>query len=177
MMSCAFREVRKSFDLALALGCLLCSVVVAQSVKTSYLPGTQFSKYHTYKWVEIKGQQHPDPNKDAQIKQFVDSQLASKGLAKTDDVADLSVDYQVAINKVEVWQVYEDWSSAALLDGRIPQRKKVTLDTGTLAVDIYDTMAKKLVWTGTAQKTIDPKRRPEQVQKAVQELLNRFPPM
>jgi hypothetical protein len=137
MMSCAFREVRKSFDLALALGCLLCSVLVAQSVKTSYLPGTQFSKYHTYKWVE----------------------------------------YQVAINKAEVWQVYEDWSSAALLDGRIPQRKKVTLDTGTLAVDIYDTMAKKLVWTGTAQKTIDPKRRPEQVQKAVQELLNRFPPM
>ena len=63
MMSCAFREVRKSFDLALALGCLLCSVVVAQSVKTSYLPGTQFSKYHTYKWVEIKGQQHPDPNR------------------------------------------------------------------------------------------------------------------
>jgi Domain of unknown function (DUF4136) len=85
------------------MGCLLCSVVVAQSVKPSYLPGTEFSKYHTYKWAEIKGRQHPDPNKDAQIKQFIDSQLASKGLAKMDDAADLSVDYQVAINKAEVW--------------------------------------------------------------------------
>jgi hypothetical protein len=176
-MSRAFWELRKSFNLTFALGCLLCSVVVAQSVKTSYLPGTEFSKYHSYKWVEIKGRQHPDPNKDAQIKQFIDSQLASKSLAKMDDAADLSVDYQVAINKAEVWQVYEDWSSAALLDGRIPQRKKVTIDTGTLVVDIYDTAAKKLVWTGTAQKTLDPKSKPEQVQKAVQVLLNRFPPM
>ena len=175
-MACAFRDLRKSFHLALALGCLLCSVVLAQKVHTSYLPGTEFSKYHTYKWVEIKGRQHPDPDKNAQIRQFIDSQLASKGLARADDGADLSVDYQVAIDKAEVWQTYEDWGSAALLDGRIPQRRKITINVGTLVVDIYDTAAKKLVWSGTAQKTINPKGKPEQVQKAVQALLNRFPP-
>src|SRR3954447_9662997 len=144
-MPCGFRKLRKSVNLIVALGCLLCSVAFAQSVTSSYLPGTDFSKYHTYKWVEIKGRQHPDPNKDAQIKQFIDSQLASKGLTKTDDAADLSVDYQVAISKAEVWQSYEDWSSAAPLEGRVPQRSKVTIETGTLVVDIYDTAAKKLI--------------------------------
>jgi hypothetical protein len=49
---------------------------------------------------------------------------AAKGLARRDDAAGLSVDYQVAINRTEVWQTYEDWSSAARLDGRITQRKK-----------------------------------------------------
>src|SRR3954452_22329860 len=122
-------EVRK----LLVLATLLCPVALAESaVKSSYLPGTDFSKFRTYKWVEVKGRQHPDPSKDAQIKQLVDHQLTAKGLTKTDDTADLSIDYQVAVAKSEVWQVYEDWSSAALLDGRIPQRRKVTIEVGTL---------------------------------------------
>src|SRR5947209_18069261 len=68
----------------LVLGTLLCSVALAQSVKSSYLPGTDFSKYRTYTWIEVKGRQHPDPDKDAKIKDLVDSQLAKRGLAKTD---------------------------------------------------------------------------------------------
>jgi hypothetical protein len=42
------------------------------------------------------------------LKQFIDAQLAAKGLARTDGMADLSVDYQVAITKTETRQVYED---------------------------------------------------------------------
>lgn len=82
--------------------------------------------------------------------------MADKGLTKTNDTADLGVDYQVALTKTEKWVTYEDWGSAALLDGRIPQRKKVVMNVGTLVVDIYDTAAKKLVWAGTAEKTVDP---------------------
>jgi hypothetical protein len=40
------------------------------------MPGTDFSKYHTYKWVGIEGGAHPNQIVDAQIKQSVDSQLA-----------------------------------------------------------------------------------------------------
>jgi hypothetical protein len=126
--------------------------------------------------VEIKGQQHPDPSKDAEIKQLIDSQLAAKGLAKAENAADLSVDYQIAITKTEVWQAYEDWSSAALLDGRIPMRKKVTIDRGTLVVDIYDTAAKKLVWSGTGVKAVDPKSTSKQKQRVIQALLKNYPP-
>jgi hypothetical protein len=84
-MVSGFRELRMKLCSALALGCLLGSVALAQSVKTNYLPGTNFSKYHTYRWVPSE-RQHPDPTMDAQIKTSFDIQLAAKGLKKTDGV-------------------------------------------------------------------------------------------
>ena len=75
-MACCFQELRKKLFVGVALLCLLCCVAPAQTVRTSYTPGVDFSKFHTYKWVEIKGQQ-PDPSADAQIKQSIDAQLAA----------------------------------------------------------------------------------------------------
>jgi hypothetical protein len=165
-------EVRK----LLVLATLLCSVALAESaVKSSYLPGTDFSKYRTYTWVEVKGRQHPDPDKDAQIKQLIDSQLAKRGLTRTDGTADLSVDYQVAITKTEKWQVYEDWSEWTGV-ARIPTKKMVTITVGTLVVDMYDTALKKLVWSGSATKTVDGSGPQKQAKQAIQALLKDFPP-
>jgi hypothetical protein len=167
------------FSFALGLGSVLCCVMHAQTARTSYQPGLDFSKFHTYRWVEIKGV-HPDPDVDAQIKQSIDSQLAKKKLTKKDGETDLYVDYQVAISKATKWQTYEDWSSAALLDGRIPMRKEVTIDLGTLIIDIYDSTAKKLVWSGRASKTLDPnssrEQRKKNVDKAAQKLFENYPP-
>jgi hypothetical protein len=167
------------------LGCLLCCVTFAQTdeqsaaVRTSHAAGVDFSKYHTYKWVVIKGQ-HPDPSVDAQIKQSIDAQLAAKGLTKADDTADLDVDYQTAISKAEKWVTYEDWSDASIMGQRIGRKEKVTIEAGTLVIDMYDTAAKQLVWTGRAHKTIDPNSSPEDRQKnldnAAKKLLADFPP-
>jgi hypothetical protein len=178
MVSC-FQEFRTKLCTALALGCLLGGVTLGQSVKTSYLPGINFSKYHTYRWVASQ-HQHPDPTVDSQIKQSFDTQLAAKGLQKTDGTADLNVDYQAAISQQETWKVYEDWTQTGLMDQRLPQRKKVIIDLGTLFIDMYDTAAKRLVWTGSASKTLDPKSsskdRQENVDKAAKKLLANFPP-
>ncbi|MGA8740092.1 MAG: DUF4136 domain-containing protein [Terracidiphilus sp.] len=66
------------------------SQVAAQDVKSNSMPGVDFSKFHTYKWVPIQGGAHPNQIVDQEIKQSVDSQLASKGLTKADgDRADL----------------------------------------------------------------------------------------
>ena len=179
-MPYCFQELRKNLFVGVALGCLLCSVALGQTVtvRKSYTPGVDFSKYHSYKWVEIKGQ-HSDPSLDAQIKQSIDSQLAAKGLTKADDSGDLSVDYQTAISKVEQWETYEDWSTTGP-EARLPQRKQVTIDVGTLVLDMYDTAAKQLVWTGRAHKVIDPNSSPTDRQKnldnAAKKLLTDFPP-
>jgi hypothetical protein len=169
----------KKFSLVLAFGFVLCCVMHAQTAKTSYQPGLDFSKFHTYRWVEVKGV-HPDPDVDAQIRQSIDSQLAKKKLTKTDGEADLYIEYQLAISKTTTWRTYEDWSSAALLDGRIPMRKEVTIDVGTLIIDIYHPTEKKLVWSGHASKTLDPNSNPEQrmknIDKAVQALFKDYPP-
>ena len=68
--------------LCLALG--ISTACRGQDVKYNFMPGTDFSKYHTYKWVAIEGASHPNQIMDAEIKQAVDSQLASKGMTKTD---------------------------------------------------------------------------------------------
>jgi len=55
-----------------------------------------------------------------------------------------------------------------------------TIYTGQLAVDMYDSANKDLVWRGVASKTLDPKAKPEKQQKnlakAVTKLLKNYPP-
>src|SRR5215467_1526468 len=100
---------RRLFSLAMfvTLSLLTAGTLAAQDVKYNFMPGTDFSKYHSYKWVSIEGGGHPNQIMDAQIKQSVDSQLASKGLTKTDsDKADLYVGYQIAVDKEKQWNGY-----------------------------------------------------------------------
>src|SRR5215469_13508103 len=95
------RRVSTSVSSALAVALLLTAVpLAAQDVKSNSMPGIDFSKYHTYKWVAIEGASHPNQIVDAEIKQAVDAQLATKGLTKTDsDKADLYVGYQTAVDQ------------------------------------------------------------------------------
>jgi Domain of unknown function (DUF4136) len=72
--------------------------------RTNYMPGTDFSKYHTYAWVdEVKGVPRvggqPDQILDTQVKQAVDSQMAAKGITKVvgSNKADFLLGYQLAI--------------------------------------------------------------------------------
>ena len=179
LMTYGLQQLRKKQCLALALAFLLCCGTSAQTVRTSHAAGVNFSKYHTYRWVAIKGV-HADPSVDAQIKQSIDSQLAARGLTKADNTADLTVDFQTALSKVQTWQSYEDWSDPSLLGQRLPQHKKVTIEVGTLVIDMYDTEAKQLVWTGRAHKTLDPNAsredRQRNLDKAAKKLLEDFPP-
>ena len=179
-MGFCFPELRKKLYLQVALGCLLCGITLAQEIRTSYVPGVNFSKYHTYRWVEAKGQ-HPESPLDAQIKHAVDSQLVTKGLTKTNDgTADLDVDYQAAISQKQEWQTYEDWTHTGLPGQRTLDSKQVTIDVGTLVIDMYDTAGKLLVWTGRAHKAIDVNSSQEERQKnldhAAKQLLASFPP-
>jgi len=76
---------------------------LAQDVKYNFMPGTDFSKLKTYKWVPIQSNVHPDQIVDQQIKPAVDSQLAPKGLAKTEsENAELYVGYQLRLTKKTV---------------------------------------------------------------------------
>jgi hypothetical protein len=55
-----------------------------------------------------------------------------------------------------------------------------TIYIGQLALDMYEAAPKKLVWRGTASKTIDTEAKPEKQQKnltkAVAKMLKNYPP-
>jgi hypothetical protein len=159
----------------------------AQDVSYNALPGADFTKFKTYRWVTIEGAQRPDQITDQQIMQAIDAELARKGLTKTDgDQADLYVGYQVALDKEKRvdsystggmgwgWYGYGNWGMEST------HATTSTIHVGTLALDMYAAAAKQLVWRGMASKTLDPKANPEKRQKniakAVAKLLKKFPP-
>src|SRR5271167_3196412 len=99
------RNWTAEFGPALVLSLVACSVTYAQDVRTNYMPGTDFSKYRTYAWVdEVQGVPaiggRPDQILDAQVKQAIDSQMVAKGLTKVvESKPDLLLGYQLAIDK------------------------------------------------------------------------------
>lgn len=175
-----FSRVRNllSFALIVTLLMLTAGTLAAQDVRYNFMPGTDFSKYHTYKWVSIEGGAHPNQIVDAEIKQSVDSQLASKGLTKTDsDKADLYVGYQIAVDQEKQWNA---WGTGRGLGGGMGSATSSTISVGMLVLDMYDPGTKQLVWTGNATKTIDPSSNQEKNQKnldkAMAKLLKNYPP-
>jgi hypothetical protein len=153
--------------------------VRSQDVRYNYMPGTNFAKYKTYKWVSIEGGSHSNQIVDSEIKQSVDSQLASKGLTKTDsDKADLYVGYQIAVDQEKQWNGYG--MGGGLRWGGMASAQSSTISIGTLVLDMYDPGTKQLVWTGNATKTLDPSKSQQKNQKsldkAMQKLLKNYPP-
>jgi hypothetical protein len=83
----------------------------------------------------------------------------------TEDTADLSIDDQAAISQEVKWESYEDWSDASFVAQRIGKSEQVTLNIGTLDLDMYDTKAKSLVWQARGTKTLDTKSSQEDRKK------------
>jgi hypothetical protein len=159
---------------------LITGTLAAQDVHTNYMPGTDFSKYHTYKWVLIQGASHPNQIIDAEIKQAIDTQLAAKGLTKTDnDKADLYVGYQTAVDQERQWNGY-GMGGGWRWGGGMATATSSTISNGSLVVDMYDPATKSLVWTGTATKTLDPSSNEQKnisnLNKAMAKLLKGYPP-
>jgi hypothetical protein len=163
-----------SSSLVVVLLSLAAVTLTAQDVQYNFMPRADFSKYRTYKWVNIGA--HPD-QMDAEIKQSVGSQLASKGLTNTDDdEADLYIGYQVAVNQETEWNT---WGTRTSGTGMASWTSS-TIGIGTLVLDMYDPGTKQLVWTGRATKTIDassdPEKHRKKLDKAIAKLLKNYPP-
>lgn len=154
--------------------------IAGQEVKTNAMPGVDFSKFHTYKWITIPNGSHPNQIADQEIKQSIDTQLASKGLTKTEgDQADLNVGYQVAVNHEKQWTAYGT-GGGVFWGGGMATATQTTINVGSLVLDMYDPSNKQLVWTGTATKALNPSskqsKNEEHLNKAIAKLLKDFPP-
>ena len=179
-MICRLKGGVPEITLRIGLVLLVCGFVAAQDIKTNYVPGTDFSKYKTYKWVNIEGGEQPDQIVQQQIKQAVDATLASKGMTKTDDdMAAMYVGYQVSVTQERQWNAY-GMGGGPRWGGGMGTATSSTIQIGTLGLDFYDSVKKQLVWRGQATKTLNPSKDPnknqDRLNKAVAKLLKDFPP-
>ena len=165
----------------------VCSV--AQDVRHNYAAGQDFSKYRTYKWVQINGTDKLNQLAEQQLQASVDAEMTRKGLTRTeDDSATLLIAYQAAIGQEKQFTSYSsDWGYGAGWYGRyggmtggMTTGETSTIHVGQVTLDMYDPAEKKLVWRGSASKTLDTRAKPEKqkknLDKAVAKLLKQFPP-
>jgi hypothetical protein len=164
----------------------------AQDVRYDFDKEKDFSKYKTYKWVEIKDADQPDQLTANRIISAVDAELATKGMTKTEDEkADLYIGYQTALRTEKEFTSYNTgwgygpgwgrgWYGYGGMATTTTYGSTSTVYIGQLDLSMYDSTTKQLVWRGVASKTLDPKAKPEKkdknVIKAVQKLLKNFPP-
>jgi hypothetical protein len=155
------------------------SAAFGQSINTNYAPGTDFSKYHSYRWVQVQGATtQVDQILDQEIKQSIDKQLTAKSLAKKDaDPADLYVAYQVAVQQEQELNAY---GAPGWRFGGMANVTTTTIDVGTLTIDVYDPAQKQLLWRGSATESVSkgtsPEKKQAQLDKAMAKLLKNFPP-
>lgn len=185
--------MKKSLVLVIALFLGGAAATMAQDVRYNFAQGEDFSKYKTYKWVDMKGSDHANELTQKQIMAAIDSELATKGLQKTDaDTADLYIGIQTAIGTEKQftsfntgWGYGPGWGGGWYgygggMTSSTTTGSTSTIYVGQLDLDMYDAAKKELVWRGTASKTIDPKAKPEKQQKniakAVKKLLKNYPP-
>jgi hypothetical protein len=164
----------------------------AQDVRYDFDKEKDFSKYKTYKWVQIKDADQPDQLTANRIISAVDAELATKGMTKTEDEkADLYIGYQTALRSEKEFTSYNTgwgygpgwgrgWYGYGGMATTTTYGSTSTVYIGQLDLSMYDSATKQLVWRGVASKTLDPKAKPEKkdknVIKAVQKLLKNFPP-
>jgi hypothetical protein len=167
---------------------LLAGIAAAQDVRYNFDSTADFSKYKTYKWVEIKGSDK-DPMLDQQIRTTIEQALTTKGLTKTEsDDANLFVGYQFAISTEKQinsfssdfgygpgWRGYRGGMGTTTTTATTS-----TLYIGALQLDFYDVSSKKPVFRAVGSKTIDQKAKPDKQQKnlakAIQKMLKEYPP-
>ena len=176
---------------AIAMAVLAIGPALAQDVRYNYDKKADFSKFKTYKWVEIKDAGKFNSLVDQQIRQEIDAQLAAKGLTKVDgDNADLLVGYQGAVGQEKEFSSYNSswgygpgWGGGGWYGGPSSSwstGQTSTIYIGQVAVDMYNPTDKDLVWRGVVSKTLDQKAKPEKQQKnltkAMTKLFKKFPP-
>jgi len=168
------------------------SSAMAQKVQYDFDKDKDFSKYKTYKWVQIKGADAADELTARQITSAIEAELAKKGLTKTDlDNADLYIGFQTAVSTEKEFTAYNTgwgygpgwgprWYGYGGMASTTTYGSTSTVYVGQLDLSMYDSAQKQLVWRGSASKTIDTKAKPDKKQKnitkGVEKLLKNFPP-
>jgi hypothetical protein len=184
--------MKRLLTVSVVLILLGASAALAQDVRYNFDKDTDFSKFKTYKWVPIKDAAKVSDLVDKQIKDAMDTELATKGLTKVEgDDADLFIGYQPAVGEEKQFNSYSTgwgygpgWGGGWYGGGMgstSTTGSTTTIYKGQLALDMYNSKGHDLVWRGVVSKTIDPKAKPDKQQKnlakAVTKLLKNYPPV
>ena len=186
----------------LALGLVLCALLAGCStleVSSDFDPKADFANLETYNWLDEPQKPTGDPRIDGntllenRIHGAVDRELAARGYRKVDSNPDFLVAYHVSLDRRQSVQTLNSYYGygpgwgygygASYRPGYwagAPETYVYEYEEGTLIVDIVNPHNKELMWRGSATDEVNFKSTPEkdqaQIDNAVHEMLERFPP-
>jgi uncharacterized protein DUF4136 len=174
--------------------CLLLVVLavsaVAQKVKIGYDKGADFSKYKSYTWA-APAMPSNRPLLREIVRGWVDSQLKSKGLVRTESNGDLilvgSGGIEFGINQAVATPILPTYGgSPPTVDATIwtgasgPSSLMAPyVPEGSLGLEFVDRTTNKLVWGGTVSQKLEvenKKKSLDLIDKSIVKLLKTFPP-
>lgn len=163
----------------LGLVMFVAATTLAQTVKTDYVKGTEFSKYQTFMW--IKEPTTINPLNSKRIADGVNSALTHKGLKLVTSDADLGIAAHTATEKEQTIHTFYDGFGGGWRWRDSFGSATTTVNTytvGTLVIDIFDCRSKEAIWRGTAMKTLsdNPQKLADSINKAIAKMFKDFPP-
>jgi hypothetical protein len=152
----------------------------AQKVTVDFDHSANFSQYKTYMW--IKEPRMSDPLMRRRVVDAINAQLNGKGWQLVTDGADVGIIANGATRHERTLETFYTgfggWGWRGW-GGGIATTVPETYEVGTLIVDLFDNKTKQVVWRGTATETLPekPEKTAEKLNKAIEKMFKKFPPM
>jgi hypothetical protein len=174
-------KIQVAFRSIVLSACLVLPALV-QAQKTSYDfdRAADFAKFRTYAWKE--GTPGGERFLDKRIVSAIDSQLAARGLTRTEANPDLYVLYHVAFGVQKGVTGFGSGSGLFGWPGDLGtfSARRNDIPVGALVIDVADAAKRELVWRGVGTDDIDVNAKPEKrdaaIVKAVEKILKNYPP-
>lgn len=179
--------MNKTVAIAIAL-VLAPALVFAQKVSYDYEKDANFSAFKTFALKD--GTKVGQPLIDDRIVSAIETQLAAKGLTKSDTNPDVYVVYHVAFDKQKDISTYSSgygggygaygWGWGGGWAGGSTTTQVRDILVGTLVIDMADAKKNQLVWRGMGVKEVNtqakPEKRDKSINEAVKKIFKNFPP-
>lgn len=176
----------------LALGLTLLVGCTSIPVKYDYDRQANWSSYRTYDWYAASPQAKQkaagvdNPLMDRRVRQSVEKVLATRGYKQEKQAEpDFLVTYYPVYHNRSVVSATTlggwGWGFRPFGVGVSTQFREVrNYKDGTIVLEVVDNKTKQLVWQGAGEGVIteemDPREVDEQIEEAVKQILDRFPP-
>lgn len=165
--------------LALTVGLAACSSI---DTTYDYDTGVDFAAYRTFDWAPEQPVTIPDPRREQRVQDQFVAALEAKGFRRVARNPDfLLVMYAGADGRLEVSAYgYGYGPRGAFWGPTAGYIDSYAYREGTLVLDVVDAEKDELVWRGTARGVLDADTNPQDLQKLVNEaidkMLENFPP-
>lgn len=166
------------------------------SVNYDYNQQTDFSQYKTYNWLAVPQNMEVNELNRKRFVSAVETNLADKNMTKDTTAPDLLIATHFGKEtKVEITNWGYSYAPGSLYGGYgyrhdpytygapyVTSRNISTYeyDVGELILDFIDAKTRQLIWRATARDIISPASTPEKqtekINKAVDEILQNYPP-